>query len=70
MITVRTTGASGTVIGGLMEIQNAVAAAVNTVTSTVAVNTTVSNLIEFTFISGQASNTYTFHVTSMELVKQ
>jgi hypothetical protein len=70
MITVRSTGASGTVIGGIMELQNAVLPDAAASTATVAVDTTVANLIEFTFISGNAANTYTFQVVAMELVKQ
>lgn len=66
LITIRTTGSSGTVIGGLTQLKSAVAVATNTLTATVAVNTTVQNLIELTFISGQSSNTYTFQVASIE----
>jgi hypothetical protein len=67
-VTIRSVGASGTAIGGLSQFKTGVAIASNTITSTVTVDTTVSNLLEFTFISGQAANTYTFQTAQIELI--
>lgn len=67
LVTVRTGGAGGTVIGGLAQTKNGVLAAVNMLTATVAVDTTVANLIELTLISGNAANTYNVQVA--EIVK-
>lgn len=69
LVTVRTAGAGGTVIGGLDQNKQAVADAVNCLTATVAVDTTTANQrIELTFISGAAANTYTFQVASIQKI--
>lgn len=66
MITVRTAGAGGTVLGALTQDKQAVANAVNCLAATVAVNTTSANQrIELTFISGNAANTYSFQVATI-----
>jgi len=64
LVTIRTAGAGGTVLGSL-EVTTHLAAVTVTPniapsTATVAVNTTTAQRIELTFISGQGSNTYTF----------
>lgn len=69
LVTVRTAGAAGSVIGGLLQTKSGVAAAVNAQTGTVAVDTTALILVELTFISGQAANTYTFQEASIVKVK-
>jgi hypothetical protein len=58
-VTIRTAGA-GTVNGSIMGIRQGVAAIVTPTLVPVAVDTTVANLIELTFISGNAANTYSF----------
>jgi hypothetical protein len=65
LVTVRTDGAGGTVIGGLSQFKNALAGNSNTPTAPVAVDTTVANRIELTFQSGNGSNTYTFQVATI-----
>jgi hypothetical protein len=65
LVTIRTAGAGGTVIGGLGQTKNGVLSAENVATATVAVDTTVANLIELTFISGNGTNTYTFQVAAI-----
>lgn len=69
-VTIRSIGSSGSVIGGMREGQDAVAAAVDALTSTVAVDTTASKYVELTFQSGHADNTYTFRVAGVELVRR
>ena len=69
LVTVRAIGTTGTAIGGITQIKHAVANAINTLSATVAVNTTVQNLVEFTFTSGAAANTYTFQSVSLEVAK-
>ncbi len=68
MITIRTTGAGGSAIGAMSEIQSAVAPVVSAAAATVAVDTTVQNRLELTFISGNVANTYTFQVAAIERV--
>lgn len=71
LVTVRTNGAGGTVIGGAeyKRFPSAPSFSFGTSTSTVAVDTTVANLIEFTFISGNAGTTTTWFVAEIEVVK-
>jgi hypothetical protein len=64
-ITCRTTGTSGTVGGAASSLMTTSSQAQN-ITSAVTVNTTVQNLVEVTFISGSASNTYTFEHAILE----
>ncbi len=61
--TFRTIGASGTVLGSLKRQVHLAAVTIQpalAINGTVAVDTTVANLIELTFISGDAANTFTF----------
>jgi hypothetical protein len=60
LVTIRTTGVGGTVIGGLSQFKNALGATVAAPTAAVAVDTTVVNRVELTLASGNGSNTYTF----------
>ena len=73
LVTVRTAGGSGTVIGQCIASgQVAFVAPINMVgvtAATVAVDTTATKLIELTYISGNAGTTATFHVASIEIVK-
>lgn len=73
LVTIRTAGAVGTVIGGCIASgQVAFTAPINmvgVVTATVAVDTTATKLIELTYISGNAGTTATFQVASIELVE-
>lgn len=74
LVTVRTSGATGTVIGnvavngGITGAFTAVAD-VSATSATVVVDTTVSNLVELTYISGNAGTTTTFEVVTIERVK-
>lgn len=68
LVTIRTIGASGTANGGIVQNKQAVAVAANTLTTTVTINTTISNFIELTFVSGNSSNTYTFQTAAIELI--
>jgi hypothetical protein len=65
LVTIRTTGASGTVGGGLTEDINAQQTSLSS-TSTVAVDTTSDKLIELTFTSGTATNSYIFTYATIE----
>lgn len=72
MVTNRSTGVAGGILGGLSQVKSAAAGivcvAVGAASGTVQVNTTTANmLIELTFISGNATNTYTF--TNATIVK-
>lgn len=75
VVTVRTAGAAGTIIGGFVYNANAATGNLNTtiavaqVTTAVAVDTTVANLFELTYISGVSTTTSTFHNAVLELVK-
>jgi hypothetical protein len=64
LVTIRSIGGAGTVQGMLVNQVHLAAVtiqpAVSAFTTPVAVDTTVDQLIELTFISGNASNTYTF----------
>jgi hypothetical protein len=65
LLTVRTVGASGTV-GGVGKIDVTTTGGANSFTTAVAIDTTVTNLIEATIISGVAGNTYTFEYATLE----
>jgi hypothetical protein len=72
LATVRTAGASGTVIGeidvsGGIVGAFTVAASVSAISATVVVDTTATNLVELTFISGNAGSTATFELASIEI---
>jgi len=65
LVTIRTAGSGGTALGSLQRLVHLAAVtitpAIAPATATVAVNTTTANQrLELTFISGSASNTYTF----------
>lgn len=64
LVTVRTTGASGTVLGSFLTIWNNATILQTNTTTAVTVDTTATNYLKLTFISGSASNTYTFYATS------
>jgi hypothetical protein len=64
--TILTTGATGTTGGGAQSFYNNTS--VSSITTSVTVNTTVSNLVELTFISGSANNTYTFRSATIEVL--
>jgi hypothetical protein len=72
LVTVITTGAGGTIRGSLENIVHLAAVTIQPAvasTAAVAVNTTSANmLIELTFISGNAANTYTFQNATLEKV--
>ena len=74
LVTVRTNGATGTVIGNIA-VNGGVTGAFTAVAdvsanaSTVVVDTTVSNLIEFTYVSGNAGTTTTFENVEISRVK-
>lgn len=71
IVTVRTTGAGGSVIGDCIAIGDATATvfvsspAVSDTTATVALDTTASKILELTFISGAVGNTGTFHLAAI-----
>lgn len=72
LITVRTNGASGTVIGALTILAPTafnLTVSVTAPTATVVIDTTAINLLEFTYKSGNAGSTATFTVAEIELVK-
>lgn len=69
-VTIRSVGSSATVIGGMVEAQNAVVPAVNTLSSTVTFDSTEANYVELTFQSGHADNTYTFRAAGVEVVRR
>ena len=73
IITCRTAGASGAIIGVATALSDNVTTGlfallvdVNTTTATVALDTTAVNLLEFTFQSGAATSSITFHVATIE----
>ena len=74
LVTVRTSGGAGTVIGNVSVSGGVtgaftVVADVSALSATVAVDTTVTNLVEVTYISGNAGSTATFENVSIERVK-
>jgi hypothetical protein len=60
LLTIRSIGVAGSVIGSLSQLKSALTVTLAVPTATVAVDTTVANRIELTFVSGNGSNTYTF----------
>lgn len=61
IVTIRTVGATGTIIGSLWQIKrNGGGVECSVLGATVTVDFTAANLIELTFESGNAANTYTF----------
>jgi hypothetical protein len=75
-VTVRSLGSSGSIIGGGTLNNNGVtgvsAAAVvaASLTATVAVNTTVQNILQLSYVAAASTTTCTFHVaTIQEVVK-
>jgi hypothetical protein len=64
---IRTTGTTGTTRGNAINHHQATTPLVSATTS-VTVNTTVSNIIEMTFISGQAANGYIFSHATIEIL--
>jgi hypothetical protein len=66
LVTILTTGTNGTTGGGAISFYPTATAPVLSTTASVTVNTTVSNLVELTFISGSATNTYTFTNATIE----
>lgn len=64
---VRTIGTGGTANGSASNLHNATSPLISNTTA-VTVNTTISNIIEFTVISGQATNSYTFSNAVIELL--
>lgn len=74
LVTVRSSGGAGTVIGnasvsgGITGAFTAIAD-VSAISATVAVDTTVTNLVEVTYISGNAGTTATFENVAIERVK-
>lgn len=69
IVTVRSTGPAGSIIGTLVQFKSGVAVAAHSLTATVAVDTTAQELLELTFISRSATNTYTFQEATIEQVK-
>jgi len=65
LVTVRTSGSSGTA-GGVGQILYSTSTTAPVFTTPVTVNTTVSNLVEATIISGNSGNTYTFQHAILE----
>lgn len=68
LITIRSIGSGGSVLGAMSHEKSLQSPVITPTTATVAVNTTVTNLLELTFISGQAANSYTFYVASITKV--
>jgi len=60
LVTIRTAGAGGTAMGSIDQITPGAAPQITASVATVAVDTTVANLIELTGISGDAGNSFTF----------
>ena len=65
LVTIRTTGASGTVGGGLTDAHSGTTPTASTTTA-VAVDTTANKIIELTAISGNAGNSYTFTYATIQ----
>lgn len=75
LVTVRTTGATGTIIGECQALgDNATTGLFTTLndlsatTATVVVDTTATNLLELTFQSGSAGSSCTFHAATIEVL--
>lgn len=69
LATFRASGSAGTVIGGLQQMKHNEVNAIASATATVNANNSVALLIEFTFISGNSANTYTFREASILKVR-
>jgi hypothetical protein len=75
LVTVRTSGSSGTGLGGGMLLNNGVtgvsaaAVVVGQVTSTITINTTVSNTIQLSYVAAASTTTCTFHDAAIVVVK-
>ena len=71
-VTIRTTGSGGTALGAGVGVSKGTANAFTVesnpqaTTATVVVDTTVQNLVELTYISGNSGSTNTFHVATIE----
>jgi len=65
LVTIDSAGAGGTVTGGSAQAKNSLQVMTGVSTAPVAVDTTVANRVEFTFVSGSPLNTYTFQVASI-----
>lgn len=65
LVTIRTIGTSGSAGGGFTNIHSATSP-ITSVTAPVTIDTTVSNIIELTVISGNATNSYTFAHATIE----
>jgi hypothetical protein len=65
IVTCRTTGASGTVVGASSALYSGGTASQST-TAAVTVNTSATRLVEATFISGSVDNTFTFESAMLE----
>lgn len=61
VVTFRSVGGAGTVIGSLSNLHDATSPKVNNVTATVSADTTATLLIELTVVSGHNTNSYTFY---------
>jgi hypothetical protein len=73
LVTVRTSGAGGTVTGNVHATGGiigafTVAGSVSALSATVAVDTTVVNLVELSYISGNAGTTATFEEATIEVI--
>lgn len=74
LVTIRTSGGAGTAIGNI-SVNGGITGAftatadISAISATVAVNTTVTNLVEFTYISGNAGTTATFENVALERTK-
>lgn len=73
-VTVRSTGGSGTAIGGISIVGNssqpfAVGHRVDTTTATVSVDTTTTNLVELTAVTAAAGTTVNFHIATIEKLR-
>lgn len=75
LVTIRTIGAGGTVIGSIVLNNHGVTGVsaatprVGQVVATVAVDTTADKLLELTYVSAATTTTCTFHNATLELVK-
>lgn len=75
LVTIRTIGAGGTVIGSIVLNNHGVTGVsattprVGQVVATVAVDTTANKLLELTYVAAATTTTCTFHNATLELVK-
>jgi hypothetical protein len=68
LITIRTAGASGTALGGMLSTYGT-SLVLNQVTTAVTVDTTVSNFVQLTFQAGTTGDTWTFYNAVIEQVQ-